>query len=183
MNSSNSSMPPSSDRPEQTPPKVEKTSTAKKRGEQAGHVKRVTVHSRVTKRGASRRGGEPPQPPTGSPRRSLRFAATPRRQRHRRPRRACPVGAQGSQLTHAANATAAPDGLAPSELKVHSYTAAPTPPPSPTGSRGSRRTFAGRQGGDQLRLWCLSSQQLLRAATELLCHSADLASPLLPSPQ
>ena len=40
MNSSNSSMPPSSDRPEQTPPKVEKPSTGKKRGGQAGHVKR-----------------------------------------------------------------------------------------------------------------------------------------------
>lgn len=40
MNSSNSSMPPSSDRPEQTPPKIEKTSTGRKRGGQAGHVKR-----------------------------------------------------------------------------------------------------------------------------------------------
>jgi transposase len=40
MNSSNSSMPPSSDRPEQTPPKVEKPSTGKNRGGQAGHVKR-----------------------------------------------------------------------------------------------------------------------------------------------
>ena len=35
-------------------------------------------------------------------------------------RRACPVGAQGSQLPHATNPTAAPDGLAPSELKVRS---------------------------------------------------------------
>ena len=39
-NSSNSAMPPSSDRPENTPPKTEKTSTARKRGGQAGHVKR-----------------------------------------------------------------------------------------------------------------------------------------------
>ncbi len=39
-NSSNSSLPPSSDRPEHTPPKTEKTSTGRKRGGQAGHVKR-----------------------------------------------------------------------------------------------------------------------------------------------
>jgi hypothetical protein len=36
------------------------------------------------------------------------------------PRRARPVGAEGSQLHPAANAAAAPDGLAPSELEVRS---------------------------------------------------------------
>ena len=41
--------------------------------------------------------------------------------------------------------------------------------------------FACRQGGDQLLLWCLSSQQPLYAATKLLCHSAGLAIPWLPS--
>jgi hypothetical protein len=45
MNSSNSSMPPSSDRPEETPPKVEKPSTGKKRGGQAVHVKRERVRT------------------------------------------------------------------------------------------------------------------------------------------
>jgi hypothetical protein len=99
----------------------------------------------------------PPQPPTGSPRQSSRFAATPRhqhphsprrarpvgaegsqlnprRQRPRSPRRARPVGAEGSQLHPATNAPTAPDGLAPSELKVRSYTPPPTPPQPPTGS-------------------------------------------------
>ena len=37
----------------------------------------------------------PPQPPTGSPRRSSRFTATPRHQHPRSPRRARPVGAKG----------------------------------------------------------------------------------------
>ena len=75
----------------------------------------------------------PPQPPTGLPRRSSRFPAIPRHQRPCSPRRARPVGAEGSQLPHAANATAAPDGLAPSELKVRSYPPPPTPPQPPTG--------------------------------------------------
>jgi hypothetical protein len=81
-----------------------------------------------------------PQPPTGSPRRSSRFAATPRPQRPRSPRRACPVGAKGSQLHHATTAPAAPNGLAPSELKVPGYTPPPPPPQPPTGStrRSSR---------------------------------------------
>lgn len=43
--------------------------------------------------------------------------------------------------------------------------------------------FACRQGGDQLKLWSLSNQQPLYAATKLLCHSAGLAIPWLPSPQ
>jgi hypothetical protein len=75
----------------------------------------------------------PPQPPTGLPRRSYRFAATPHHQHHRSPRRARPVGAAGSQLHHANNAPAAPDGLAPSELKVRSYPTPPTPLQPPTG--------------------------------------------------
>jgi transposase len=40
MNPGNSSMPPPSDRPQLAPTKVKKTSTGKKRGGQAGHVKR-----------------------------------------------------------------------------------------------------------------------------------------------
>jgi len=61
----------------------------------------------------------PPQPPTGSPRRSSRFTATPRHQHPRSPRRTRPVGAKGSQLHHATNTPAAPDGLVPSERKVY----------------------------------------------------------------
>ena len=99
----------------------------------------------------------PLQPPTGSPRRSSRLPATPRQQRpcsprrarpigakgsqlpprHHRPyssRRARPVGAKGSQLHHASTAPTAPDGLAPSELKVHLYTAPTTTLQRPTGS-------------------------------------------------
>jgi hypothetical protein len=54
----------------------------------------------------------PLQPPTGSPRQSSRFAATPHRQRPCSPRRACPVGAKGSRLNRANNAHTAPDGFA-----------------------------------------------------------------------
>jgi hypothetical protein len=84
----------------------------------------------------------PLQPPTGSPRRSSRFPATPRHQRPRSPRRACPVGAQGSQLPQATNTPAAPDGLAPSELKVPSYPPPPTPLQPPTGSPRRSSRFA-----------------------------------------
>ena len=84
----------------------------------------------------------PLQPTTGLPRRSRRFAATPRHQRPHSPRRARPVGAEGSQLPPATNAPTAPDGLVPPELKVHSYTTPPTPlqprRACPVGAKGSQ---------------------------------------------
>jgi len=53
-----------------------------------------------------------------------------------------PVGAQGSQLHHTTNTPAAPDGLAPSELKVPSYTTPPTPLKPPTGLPRRSSRFA-----------------------------------------
>ena len=87
-----------------------------RRGESGSRAGQRTVASDVTS----------PSGSSGSCRRrvardTVRTSRANRRgSEHRSPRRARPVGAKGSQLTHATNAPAAPDGLAPSELKVRS---------------------------------------------------------------
>ena len=63
---------------------------------------------------------QPPGAGSGSQQGNDRSGQTASRGIHFVPSRACPVGAEGSRLNRATNATAAPDGLVPSELKVRS---------------------------------------------------------------